>query len=45
MVRLYYKWSGIISSVLKNFGLNFANQSDGSTLMVATMVFRNEPYK
>lgn len=45
MVRIYYKWTGLIPSVMKNFGLNLGNQSDGSTLETATMVFRNEPYQ
>lgn len=44
MVRIYYKWTGLIPSVMKNFGLDLSNQSDGSTLETATMVFRNEPY-
>ncbi|MFK8253460.1 TadE/TadG family type IV pilus assembly protein [Ancylobacter terrae] len=45
MVRAYYRWSGIIASVARKFGLDFSNQPDGSTLIVATSVFRNEPYK
>lgn len=45
MVRIYYKWAGLIPSVMKNFGLDLSNQADGSTLESATMVFRNEPYQ
>ncbi len=45
MVRVYYKWAGLVASVTKNFGLDLSNQADGSTLETATMVFRNEPYQ
>lgn len=45
MVRVYYKWSGLVASVARNFGLDFSNQPDGTSLIVATSVFRNEPYK
>ena len=45
MVRVYYKWTGLVASVTKNFGLDLSNQADGSTLETATMVFRNEPYQ
>jgi len=45
MVRLYYKWTGVIAEAARNVGLDLGNQPDGSTLMVATMVFRNEPYQ
>lgn len=45
MVRIYYKWAGLVASTLRNFGLDFSNQSDGSTLETATMVFKNEPYQ
>ncbi len=44
MVRVYYKWAGLISGVMKNFGLDFSNEVDGSTLIVGTVVFRHEPY-
>lgn len=45
MVRVYYKWTGLIASTMKNFGLDFSNQADGSTLETATMVFKNEPFQ
>jgi Flp pilus assembly protein TadG len=45
MVRIYYKWSGLVAATMKNFGLDLSNQADGSTLETATMVFKNEPYQ
>lgn len=44
MVRVYYKWAGIIAPVVRNFGLDFGTEADGSMLQSATMVFKNEPY-
>ena len=40
VVRLYYQWP-IYLSLLNN---NLANLSNGDRLLVATSVFRNEPY-
>ena len=40
VVTLYYQWP-IYVSLLNN---NLANLGNGSRLLVATSVFRNEPY-
>ena len=39
-VQLFYQWPIYVSLL----GNNLANQSNGSRLLVATSVFRNEPY-
>jgi hypothetical protein len=39
-VQLFYQWPIYVSLL----GNNLANQSGGSRLLVATSVFRNEPY-
>lgn len=41
VVQLYYQWP-IYVSLLSN---NLSNQNGGNRLLVATSVFRNEPYK
>ncbi len=40
VVQLYYQWP-IYVSLLSN---NLANQNGNNRLLVATAVFRNEPY-
>jgi len=40
VVTLYYQWPIYVSLL----GSNLANLSSGSRLLVATSVFRNEPY-
>ncbi|HEY4199261.1 MAG TPA: TadE family protein [Devosiaceae bacterium] len=40
MVRAYYKWPTIFNF----FGFSLATQSDGTRLLGAIRVFRNEPY-
>jgi Flp pilus assembly protein TadG len=41
VVSVYYQWPIYVSL----FGDNLSNQSGGNRLLVATSVFRNEPYK
>jgi hypothetical protein len=41
VVRLMYKWPVFVSLL----GLNLADLSDGKRLLMATVAFRNEPYK
>jgi hypothetical protein len=41
IMRVMYAWP-VVGGPL---GLNLANQPDGSHLMLATAVFKNEPYQ
>jgi len=41
LVRLFYKWP----LVIPNFGLGLVNMKDNSRLIMATTVFRNEPFE
>ena len=40
VVKLYYQWPIYVSLL----GDNLSNQNGGNRLLVATSVFRNEPY-
>ena len=40
LVEAYYKWPVIVNFV----GFNLINQPDGSRLLAAIRVFRNEPF-